>query len=159
DGDVLRVVAHHGSIPQPIPQGPGMPSLPLARGAFNGRAVLDQQTIQVLDLQAETDEYPEGSELARRLGHRNVLAVPLIHAGTAIGTISMRRTEARPFTGRQIEVLKAFADQAVIAIENARLFEEVQASKRRLQESLEHQTATSEVLNVISRSPTDVQPV
>src|SRR5262245_46837658 len=65
DGDVLRVVAHHGSIPHPIPQ-LGMPPLPLMRGVFNGRAVLDQQTIQVLDLQAETDEYPEGSELARR---------------------------------------------------------------------------------------------
>src|SRR5262245_2807488 len=129
DGDVLRVVAHHGSIPHPIPQSLGMPSLPLVRGAFNGRAVLDQQTIQVLDLQAETDEYPEGSELARRLGHRTVLAVPLIHAGTAIGSISMRRTEARPFTDRQVQLLKTFADQAVIAIENTRLFEAEQASR------------------------------
>ena len=137
DGNVLRVVAHHGLIPQPIPQSPGMPSLPLVRGAFNGRAVLDQQTIQILDLQTETDEYPEGSELARRLGHRTVLAVPLIHAGTAIGSISMRRTEARPFTDRQIQLLKTFAAQAVIAIENTRLFEEVQTRTRELRESLE----------------------
>src|SRR5262245_53670885 len=159
DGNVLRVVAHHGAIPQPIPQGPGMPSLPLVRGAFNGRAVLDQQTIQILDLQTETDEYPEGSELARRLGHRTVLAVPLIHAGTAIGSISMRRTEARPFTDRQVEVLKTFADQAVIAIESTRLFEEVQTRTRELRESLEYQTAISEVLGVISRSPNELTPV
>src|SRR5262245_28233458 len=159
DGNVLRVVAHHGAIPQPIPQGPGMPSLPLVRGAFNGRAVLDQQTIQILDLQTETDEYPEGSELARRLGHRTVLAVPLIHAGTAIGSISMRRTEARPFTDRQVEVLKTFADQAVIAIESTRLFEEVQTRTRELRESLEYQTAISEVLGVISRSPNALKAV
>src|SRR5215470_6135960 len=115
DGDVLRVVAHQG----PIPHSPlGLPTFPLTRGFFNGRAALDQQTIQVLDLQAETDEYPVGSDLARRLGHRTVLAVPLIRAGKAIGTISMRRTEAHLFTARQIDLLKTFADQAVIAIEN-----------------------------------------
>src|SRR5215475_6504625 len=159
DGDVLRVVAQYGSLPQPIPQSPGMPSMPLMRGVFNGRAVLDQQTMQVLDLQAETYEYPEGSELARRLGHRTVLAVPLIHKGTAIGSISMRRTEARPFTDRQVQLLKTFADQAVIAIENTRLFEEVQARTKELQDSLDRQTATSEVLGVISRSPNEVQPV
>jgi signal transduction histidine kinase len=159
DGEVLRLVAHHGSIPHPIPQGLGMPSLPLVRGAFNGRAVLDRRTIQVLDLQAETEEYPEGSELARRLGHRTVLAVPLIHAGTAIGSISMRRTEARPFTERQIEVLKVFADQAVIAIENTRLFEAEQASKRELLKSLDYQRAMADVLSIISRSPSQVQPV
>src|SRR5262245_61892300 len=89
DGDVLRVVAHHGTIPHP--RGPGPPSIPIMRGVLNGRAVLDQQTIQILDLQAETDQYPQGSEIARRLGHRTVLAVPLIHAGTAIGTMSKAR--------------------------------------------------------------------
>src|SRR5215510_15132185 len=153
DGDLLRVVAHHGPIPH-IPV--GLDTLPLTRGVFNGRAVLDQQTLQVLDLQAETNEYPEGSDLARRLGHRTVLAVPLIRAGKAIGTISMRRTDVRPFTDRQIQLLQTFAHEAVIAFENARLFEEVQARTRDLEDSLEHATATSEVLKVISTSAFDL---
>src|SRR5262249_31376117 len=153
-GDYLRQVAHRGHIPEL-----GQDTLPLSRGLVIGRAVLDQTIIQVPDLQAETEEYPLGSENARRLGHRTILAVPLIRDREAIGAIFVRRTEVRPFTNRQIDLLKTFADQAFIAIENTRLFEAEQASKRQLQESLEHQTATSEVLNVISRSPTDVQPV
>src|SRR5262245_23157991 len=152
DGDLLRHVAHHG----PIPSGG---TLPLTRGIPPARAVLDRRTIHIADLQAETDEFPEGSDRARRVGFRTLLSVPLIRAGKAIGVISIRRVDVRPFTDRQIELLKVFADQAVIAIENTRLFEAEQASKRELQESLEYQTATSEVLGVISRSQTSVQPV
>src|SRR5262249_41160381 len=133
--------------------------LPLIRGVLVGRAVLERRTIQVGDLQADSDEYPEGSALARNLGHRTVLSVPLMHAGEAIGAITIRQIEARLFTDRQINLLKTFADQAVIAIENTRLFEAEHAVKRELQESLEYQTATAEVLGVLSRSPTDVQPV
>src|SRR5215510_10980754 len=143
DGDVLPLVAHHG----PVPPGD---SLPLARGVVAGRAVLDRQTIQVADLQAEWDEYPEGSDNARRLGFRTNLSVPLIRAGTAVGVISIRRTEARLFSDKQVALLKTFADQAVIAIENTRLFEAEQASKRELTEALEQQTATADVLKVIS---------
>src|SRR5215813_12817071 len=110
-------------------------------------------------MQSETDEYPESSAIARRVGFRSILAVPLLGSGEAIGAITMRRSEVRPFTDRQIELLQTFADQAVIAIENTRLFEEVQARTRELTDALEYQTATSDVLNVISRSPTDVQPV
>jgi len=150
--DILRVVAHHGPIPP-------ADTLPLTRGIATARAVLDRKTNHVADLQAETDEYPEGSEFARRLGHRTNLNVPLIRAGEAIGAIAIRRDEVRPFTDKQIALLKTFADQAVIAIENTRLFEEVQARTKELQESLDRQTATSEVLGVISRSSNEVQPV
>src|SRR5262249_22326432 len=103
--------------------------------------------------------YPEGSDRARRLGVRTVLGQPLIRDGKAIGVIQIRRADVRPFTDRQIELLKTFADQAVIAIENTRLFEEGQARTKELQESLDRQTTTSEVLGVISRSPNEVQPV
>src|SRR5262249_16530908 len=144
----------------PIPAAPAERNvLPLIRGVLVGRAVLEQRTIQVEDLQADSDEYPEGSALARNLGHRTVLSVPLMHAGEAIGAITIRQTEARLFTERQIELLKIFADQAVIAIENTRLFEEVQARTKELQDSLDRQSATSEVLGVLSRYPNEVQPI
>jgi two-component system, NtrC family, sensor kinase len=159
DGGVLRLVGHHGPIPAES-------TLPPIRGILVGRAVLDRRTLHVGDLPAERTEYPEGSDSARRLGFRTVLGVPLIRAGQAIGAIAIRRTEARPFSDRQISLLKTFADQAVIAIENTRLFEEVQRkndaltdANTQLTESLDQQTATGEILGVISRSPTDVQPV
>ena len=151
DGGAFRLVAHQG----PIPAG----TLPLVRGMVTGRAVMERRTVHVADLQAETDEYPEGSDRARSIGFRTILAVPLIRGGEAIGVIAIRRREARPFTDRHIELLQTFADQAVIAIENTRLFEEVQTRNRELRATLEQQTATSDILGVISRSPTGVQPV
>src|SRR6516162_4273656 len=152
DGNLLHPVAHHGPI-----SAPG--TLPLTRRLLTGRAVLDRRTIHVADLHSEVDEYPDGSDLARRFGFRTNLAIPLIRTGEAVGAIAIRRTEVRPFTDRQVELLKIFADQAVIAIENTRLFEAEQARTRELAESLEYQTATSEVLAVISKSPNDLQPV
>jgi GAF domain-containing protein len=152
DGAVLRLVAHHGPI-----RVPG--SLPMMRGVLAGRAVLDRQTIHVADLQAETRDYPQGSEIARHLGLRTNLAVPLIREDEAFGVVIIRRTEVRPFTDRQIDLLRTFATQAVIALENTRLFDEVQARTRELSESLEQQTATAEILSVISNSLSDTQPV
>ncbi len=145
DGDWLRIVAHEG----PIPSTP-LGALPLKCGTAAGRAVLDRRTIHVHDLQAEVDEYPESSAIARSYGFRTVLNVPLLRGAEAIGTISIRRTEVRPFTDRQIELLKTFADQAMIAIENVRLFKETK-------EALEQQTATAGILRVIASSPTDLQ--
>src|SRR5262249_26883361 len=97
---------------------------------------MDRRTIQVADMLAEADEYPESRKNALRLGYRTALAVPLVHAGEAIGVILIRRGEVRPFTERQIELVNTFADQAVIAIENTRLFEEVQARTRELAKTL-----------------------
>jgi GAF domain-containing protein len=156
DGDQLRLAAHHGPIRYGLV---GEFTVPLVRGTIGGRTVLDEQTVHVADVQAETEEFPEASRYGRRFGTRTSLSVPLMREGIAIGTIHLRRTEARLFSERQIALLKTFADQAVIAIENVRLFKELETRNRDLTEALEQQTATSEILRVISQSPTDVQPV
>jgi PAS domain S-box-containing protein len=156
DGDRLVLVAHHG----PIPLGPvGEFFLPVSRENAWGRTVLDAATVHVADMQAETAEFPESSANARRMGFRTILCVPLLRDGVAIGTIQLRRTSDQRFSDRQVVLLQTFADQAVIAIENVRLFKELEVRNRALTESLEQQTATGDILRVISSSPTDVQPV
>src|SRR5262249_24330670 len=142
DGDSLRLVAHHGTLPTTAPV--GQATLPLIRGVSMARAILDRQTIHIADLQAEMGEYPQSRDLARRLGIRTILVQPLLRGGVPIGVISIRRTKVRPFTEKQIELLKVFADQAVIAIENTRLFSETR-------EALARQTATADILRVISQ--------
>jgi GAF domain-containing protein/anti-sigma regulatory factor (Ser/Thr protein kinase) len=156
EGDRLVLVAHYG----PIPVGSvGEVGLPVAHGTVGGRSVLDGRPVQVADLQAAAEEFPESSENARRMGFRTILSVPLVREGVAIGALILRRTEIRAFTERQVALLQTFADQAVIAIENVRLFKELEARNRDLTEALEQQTATSEILRVISSSPTDLRPV
>jgi len=134
-GDDLRLVARHGQIPFAGPV--GQFTIPLVRGFITGRAIIDRRTIHVADVLAEADEYPESRKLALESRNRTSLAVPLVHAGEAIGVIFIRRDEVRPFTERQIELVNTFADQAVIAIENTRLFGEVQARTRELAKTVE----------------------
>jgi len=154
DGDQLLLVAHHG----PIPFGRvGEFAIPLTRGSLVGRSIIEHRAVQVTDLQTETEEFPLGAATASKFGYRTSLAVPLLRESVEIGALSIRRTEVRLFTDKQVALLQTFADQAVIAIENVRLFNELEEKNRALTESLEQQTVTSEILSVISSSPTNLQ--
>jgi class 3 adenylate cyclase/putative methionine-R-sulfoxide reductase with GAF domain len=154
EGDHLATVAHVGSIPWPHSR------RPLKMERTYGKAILERQSVQVEDiLTLPPLSNAQQEDRGRTAGIRTVLATPLLQDGHAIGAIFIRRTEVRLFEQRQIALLESFADQAVIAIENARLFEELELRNCDLAESLEQQTATSGVLRAIASSPTDLQAV
>ncbi len=155
DGDYIRFGAHHGPIPPVLDE-----RLAIERSFVTGRAIVDRQTIHLHDLSsAEGDEFPGAREMSLRYGIRTILCAPLLRESESVGVILLRRTEVNPFTDKQIALLQTFADQAAIAIGNVRLFEEVQAKTRDLQEALTYQTGSANILRVIASSPTDVKPV
>jgi GAF domain-containing protein/CheY-like chemotaxis protein len=127
------------------------------RGSLTGRILLERRAVQIPDVLADPDW--SLSEAQRLGGFRTHLGVPLLREGSPIGVIILSRNTVRPFDDKQIELVETFADQAVIAIENVRLFDEVQARTRELSEALEQQTATAGILSVISNSLSDTQPV
>jgi signal transduction histidine kinase len=150
DGELLRHVTSVGPLGKTF--GPDF-TMPLTRASVSGRAILDRATIQVRDLAAESEnEYGVGRQIQGRYRFHTVVAAPLLRGDTALGAVGLLRREIKPFSNTQIGLLRTFADQAAIAIENARLF-------NKTKEALERQTATNEILRVISASPADAMPV
>jgi signal transduction histidine kinase len=165
EGDVVHLVAHRGQSAEWLETASRLFPQQLTRGLIVGWAILDCEIVHVEDMQNDV-RFPTSRNLARTMGYRTALCVPMLRGGVPIGAILVFRQNVRPFSEAEIGLLRIFADQAVIAIENTRLFEEVQTRTSELQtrsnelaQSLEYQTAISSVLEVISRSKFDLQPV
>jgi GAF domain-containing protein len=158
-GDTYPVAATYGFSPEQRAYREHYLKTPDA-GSIFGRTLMEGRTVHIPDLLADPEyRQPDAAHVANVIGVRAGLGVPLMREGNVVGVLTVVRNEPRAFTQKQIELVETFADQAVIAIENVRLFDEVQARTRELSESLEQQTATSEVLQVISSSPGELQPV
>jgi GAF domain-containing protein len=156
EGDRIQYVAAYG-FPSDFMDYMRSLELKVDRGSISGRSVLEKQIVHCHDVLADPEWALQGSQ--KLGGFRTALGVPLVREGVPIGSMFLSRSEVSPFTQQQIDLVTTFADQAVIAIENVRLFEAEQARTRELSESLEQQTATGDILRVISSSPTDIQPV
>jgi two-component system, NtrC family, sensor kinase len=155
DGDLYRTAAHCGFLPELTQYAKEHPLRP-DRGSMTGRAALEGRAIHVPDVLADPEYTASGYQ---SFGYRTALAVPLLREGATIGVFVLTRDTVNPFTDKQIELVATFADQAVIAIENVRLFEAEQQRTQELSESLQQQTAASEVLRVISSSPSELDPI
>src|SRR5262245_40263730 len=158
DGEVYRIAASFGHSPEFLEIATSNP-IRQDRGSATGRALVERRVVHIHDILADPDYHWADDHRETEEMHRTILAVPMLREDAIIGVITIRRTRVQPFTDKQIELVTDFAAQAVIAIENVRLFDEVQERTRETQESLEYQTAISDVLDVISRSPSDIQPV
>jgi signal transduction histidine kinase len=158
DGEMITVAADSGVSPQTSAIIRSAYPAPPGSGTISSRALLERRVINVTDAQ-DSVANPAAAERARARGYRAILSVPMLKGDTAIGAINVVRREAIPFTDAQVELLQTFADQAVIAIENTRLFEAEQTRTRELTNALEQQRATGEILAAISGSITDAKPV
>ena len=158
-GDTYPVAATYGFSPEQRAYREQYLKTPDA-GSIFGRTLVEGRTVHIPDVLADPEyRQPDAAHVANVIGVRAGLGVPLIREGNVVGVLTVVRNEPRAFTQKQIELAETFADQAVIAIENVRLFDEVQARTRELSEALEQQTATAEVLRVISSSPGELEPV
>jgi two-component system, NtrC family, sensor kinase len=155
DGQVVTFEAYHGMTEPEVEESRRRFPRPPDRDIAVGRAILDRRIAHIHDIRRD----PEYRVTVGQMSFRTVLAVPLLREGKAVGAMGLWRREVQPFSEKQIALVKTFADQAVIAIENVRLFQELEARNRDLTEALEQQTATSEILRVIASSPTNIQPV
>ena len=156
-GGLYHHVSDYGFLPEVTERMMHEPVEPTDRGSMVGRVLFEGKAVHLIDAQADLDE--DMARRARTTGTRSILGVPLMREASPIGVLLLQRSVIQPFTDKQIELATTFADQAVIAIENVRLFDEVQVRTRELSEALDQQTATSEVLSVISGSPGELQPV